>query len=226
LVILDAGRFATLEKVDVHAVAKPGQLSQITVLELCSAARLSGLFASVTAVEFGESEEPETLMSVLEDLLEQNRVVSLPVAALLTPGGSANTIMDWIMYGDVDILTTRVAKYWIPVSAPNALQVTAEEDDDDTEDDKRHVSTGLSKSRPTTLLQNWPMFAMYGRDDEKGRRAAEILQTKFQANVTELEGGNSFFTEQPRAFSKAVIEYLEPKFSRRERMFQEVTFEE
>jgi hypothetical protein len=226
LVILDAGRFAALEKVDVHATSKPGQLSQITVLELCLAARHSGAFASVTAVEFGESEEPETLLSILEDLLEQKIVTALPVAALLTPGGSANTIVDWILYGDVDILTTRVAQHWISVSAPTVLHVTADEDDDGTaEVDKRHVSTGLQKSRPTTLLQHWPMLAMYGRDDEKGRRAAETLQTQFHATVTELAGGHSFYTELPRDFSKAVIDYLEPKFSKKERMFQEITFQ-
>lgn len=183
-------------------------VGELAFLEFCHRAR--GVLDSITVVNLDTAVAPAVLLGVLEGLEKHNRVSALPVAALVTPGPSAGTVVDWILYGDVRVLTSRVARHWIPISADSVLQAVDEEDEEDTIE---NMSAALHSS-PLHMIENWPVLAIYGSTDPVGRQGAELLQAEVSGTVVaEIEGGPLCFLESPLQFSDTIIDYMEEQLT-------------
>lgn len=111
-----------------------------------------GYVDSVIALDVDHTTSTVHIVELLQELLRVQRISALPVAAIVTPERSSQTILDWIMYGDRYELMNRVTRHWIPISAgPYMLQAIA---DDQYDGDATTVTTGSKTTDEFTSKQN------------------------------------------------------------------------
>jgi hypothetical protein len=108
--------------------------------EYCrTAEQQMGYIDSIIVLDIDHTTSTVYMSNILNELLRARRISALPVAAIVTPEQSSQTILDWIMYGDRYELMHRVARHWIPISAgPYIFQTIA----DDQYDDDGIATTG------------------------------------------------------------------------------------
>jgi hypothetical protein len=227
VVILDGGSFFAKEQYHRNTMGVKQQIhvsedhvGERTFLELCHRADQRGVLHSITALDLDHAASsnaaagPDVLLGVLEGLLERKKVSALPVAALVTPGRSAETIVDWILYGDIAVLTNRVARHWIPVAVGDSVLQTVKDEDDDDEDVPGYSASATPRnSSPWQVIEHWPVLAIYGSSDETGRQSAELLQTEASAEIAKVEGGRFCYLDSPEQFSDTIMDYLEKQLT-------------
>lgn len=205
VILLNAGRYlspAYFNEATRGSIPK-GQYREKVFLDLCMSGR--GVVSSITALDVVNI-QLERLILILLKLKGRNRIRRLPVAAMITPGESADTIVDLLTYGDnVKILRTQVAERWIPVSSESVLEL----DDGETMDDEitENASAALRNSA-LELFQGWPVLAIYGSSDILARQGAELLEREIGAKSIKLEGGADCHEQTSNEFGKAVMGYL------------------
>lgn len=151
------------------------------------------------------------MLNVLQGLRDRNRLSMLRVAAVITPGASADTIVDWTVHDEgSERLQEKVAKHWIPVNAEGVLELTGDDNDDlaGSSDVIEHASVSLH-SGATDLIGDWSVFCTYGKDDIVAREGAERVQKEIASTqLAALEGGRDCHEKQTVHFAKLVLDYL------------------
>ena len=165
-----------------------------------------GYVDSVIALDVDHTTPTVHIVEILQELLRKQRISALPVAAIVTPERSSQTILDWIMYGHRDELMNQVTRHWIPISAgPYMLQAIA---DDQYGGDATTVTTGStttdefaskqynhtnrdipgdsrgdiapSMSLPSSSIfrqiDSWPMLIISGIEDRISQEAGPLLR--------------------------------------------------
>lgn len=205
VILLNGGRYFHPDYFNEARRAKipKGDYHVDVVLELCKNGK--GIVSSVTALDV-VSIQPDRLISILRQLKHRNRIQRLPVAALISPGESSDTIINWLSYGDdVRVLRKQIAERWIPVSSESLLEL----DDGEIIDDEitENASTPLRNSA-LELIRGWPVLAIYGSSDILARQGAELLEREVEAKTIKLEGGADCQEQVPHEFGRAVMRYL------------------
>ena len=165
-----------------------------------------GYIDSIIALDIDHTTSTLYIHNILNELLRVRRISALPVAAIVTPERSSQTILDWIMYGDRYTLMNHVARHWIPISAgPYILQAIA--DDQYSGDDTNTLTTtpdegslgerkhtkmdftdrirgdivGPSMSLPSSSIfrqiDQWPIFMISGIDDTISQDAGQLMSS-------------------------------------------------
>lgn len=159
-------------------------------------------FYTVTALDLPVSSSYRELQQVLE-ALQKERLVHLPVRALVTPSASGFALTSWIQsqedaesdHGNMqDFFQT-----WVPVAAGSVLKLT-------DEDWKR-----FSKSN-----HNIDVLAIHGDRDHMGKESSELLMTQISpknsenpaTRIIELPGGHPCYLDSPRQFVDTLRNYL------------------
>ena len=144
---------------------------------------------SVTALDFPVSADGARLQKILrglaigEGLLEPegNYVV-------VTPSASGKSIVSWINDGDLDELMETVG-LWVPIASPAI---------DTANVDKLHA----------LREQSWPILALYGDQDPRGKKVSQLLEKEANAKIKEFPGPHPFYFDIPEAFSKYLLENI------------------
>jgi hypothetical protein len=152
----------------------------------------------VTALDLSVNIGPADLQAVLQALQEQRLVARLPVTALVTPSASGAAVSEWItaMHEDNNKYPHDIRQYieaWIPVASNSVLKV----------DD---LALRAVKDA------NWPILAIYGDQDTKGKKSMQKLGQQAGATVKELHGRHPVYLDSPTEFILTILEYLNVEF--------------
>lgn len=143
---------------------------------------------SVVALDLDVKVSLDTLLSTLQEL-EQQRIIELPLAALVTPSASGQAIIDGLIQGRVSRMTSAIQR-WIPIACNAILKAPKPED--------------------FANLKSWPILAIYGNKDSPGMASSKILEKHSGAIVKELVGGHPCYFDSPVDFVAAVVKFLSP----------------
>jgi hypothetical protein len=176
-----------------------------------------GIIDSIIALDLDHTVRPSFLMKILKKLRQQRRVSALPVAALVTPESSAQTVVDWIMYGDSRTLMKDIARHWIPVSAGKSIMQAMEDDKDpvmDLDSELSELDEHASVSLPSTSIfrniEGWPILVVYGKGDDVGKQGADLLSNEVSSAMSvELGEGPLCYLMAAEQFITAVLIFLE-----------------
>lgn len=145
---------------------------------------------SVTALDLSHKSTHEPLVKLLKGLSEEQGLIELPLAALVTPSASGLGVVDWINKDPAQVV--RSVKLWIPIASP--------------------AVTKLQASRMKEMKERQPPFpvlAIYGdKDIPKGKERSELLRDKMGAEVVELQGKHSCYWDSPDAFIETLTTRL------------------
>jgi hypothetical protein len=170
-----------------------------------------GYIDSIIALDIDHTTSTLYISNILNELLRVRRISALPVAAIVTPERSSQTILDWIMFGDRYTLMNHVARHWIPISAgPYIFQAIADDQYDDgltgvfdTADDLRLGNQNITKmdttgsasdigpsiSLPSSSMfrqiDHWPIFMISGIEDTISQEAGQLLSSNEQYHSME-----------------------------------------
>jgi hypothetical protein len=145
---------------------------------------------SVTALDLFVLSDHEVLVGLLNALQNEQQILTLPVAAIVTPSASGYGIVDWInqdTQGFVDSV-----QLWVPVACGSVTSLNASK-------------MNLLKNAP----YEFPVLAIYGNEDTSGKRLSELLGDEMGAEVVELQGGHPVYLQDPDAFVETLSKKLE-----------------
>jgi len=140
---------------------------------------------TVTALDLHVRSTHDLLKQTLQGLAN-NQLVTLPLTGLVTPSASGFAIIDWLANGSVDQLKEYVSS-WIPVASPAVMQAT---------------------DKDLAALASFPVLAIYGDRDARGKQVSERLENTAGATKVELNGGHPCYLDSPDAFVDTVVKYL------------------
>ena len=140
---------------------------------------------SVTALDLPVNAGATTFQDLLRGLALGEGVLQ-PEGnyVVVTPSASGHTLVDWINTGDLDELTDQVG-LWIPIASPAIASAQADKLQDLKE-------------------RSWPILALYGDKDARGKKLSEQLKTRAGARVKEFPGPHAFYFDMAESFSKYV----------------------
>jgi pimeloyl-ACP methyl ester carboxylesterase len=143
-------------------------------------------YVSVTAIDLPVQADGEALRKVLRGLAFGEGVLQ-PEGnyVLVTPSASGKAIVDWINQGDHEELVETVG-LWIPIASPAIASV--------------------DKGKLASLRdQGWPILALYGDKDTRGKEVSEKLANEGGAKVKEFPGPHPFYFDIPKQFSDFLL---------------------
>ena len=208
MVILDGKRFFDKSKVGRGGnldIASEDYRNGETILQLCGQAARNRVLDSIIVLEMDGTEDPKKLMITLEELLNGNKVSSLPVAALVTPGHSSSLVIDWILYEDFATLSTRVAQHWIPIEAGSTVLQALGDGNDDMSAALQSIVSNNRSHHPLHVMDDWPTLAVHCTDDDNPSWV-ELLGAS--TSTGEVEGGSNCLVDQPSDMAAALLDYL------------------
>ena len=198
-----------------------------------------GYIDSIIVLDIDHTTPTLHIRNILNELLRVRRISALPVAAIITPERSSQTILDWIMYGDRYTLMNHVARHWIPISAgPYILQAIADDQNEDstftTADDFRLGDVNLTKMDATVRtrsdigesislpsssifrqIDHWPILMISGIEDTISQEAGQLLGGNEQYHSMDytkhsiLPGNTTCYLYHASMIIVAIIEYLQ-----------------
>jgi len=208
MVILDGKRFFDKSKVGRGGkldIASEDYRNGETILQLCGQAAKNRVLDSIIVLEMDGTEDPKKLMITLEELLNGNKISSLPVAALVTPGRSSSLVLDWILYEDFATLSTRVAQHWIPIAAGSTVLQALGDGNDDMSVALQNIVSNNRSDHPLHVMDDWPTLAVHCTGDDNPSWV-ELLGAS--TSTGEVEGGSNCLVEEPSAMATALLDYL------------------
>jgi hypothetical protein len=144
---------------------------------------------SVTALDLSHRANHQALKELLNGLQEQ-QLLSLPIAAIVTPSASGAGIVDWINNGENITDFEQSVQLWVPVACGSV--------------------TSLDPDKMEQLKTNeFPILAIYGDRDTGGKRQSIFLGNNMGADVVEIEGGHPCYLHSPDAFVETLTKKLE-----------------
>ena len=153
--------------------------------QLCSVEHFS-----VTALDLFVLSDHEVLAGLLNALQNEQQILTLPVAAIVTPSASGYGIVDWIIQDTQGFVDS--VQLWVPVACGSVTSLNASKME-------------LLKNAP----YEFPVLAIYGNEDTSGKRLSELLGDEMGAEVVELQGGHPVYLQDPDAFVEALTKKLE-----------------
>jgi pimeloyl-ACP methyl ester carboxylesterase len=105
---------------------------------------------------------------------------------LVTPSASGKAVVDWINRGDLAVLKQKIG-LWVPIASPAIVQL---------DDETLHA------------IKSWPILALYGDQDARGKQLSQRLVQKAGAAVKEFPGGHPFYLDVPNEFTSFLLEQL------------------
>ena len=144
---------------------------------------------SVTALDLPVTANAKTLQGLLKGMaMGEGLLQPDGNYVVVTPSASGHTMVDWINTGDLDELTEQVG-LWIPIASPAIAKAQVDK-----------LQTLKEKS--------WPILALYGDQDTRGKKLSEQLQTHAGARVKEFAGPHAFYFDIAEVFSKYFLSEL------------------
>lgn len=125
----------------------------------------------------------ETLNSLQDD---EQFLFTLPII-LVTPSASGYSMVDWIVRGNVALLSNYVST-WVPV-ATGSLPLASDDQ-----------VTSIMEYEPMTFV-----LAIHGNDDMAGARYSARLERLANATVVELMGGHAVYLQSPVDFVDTIL---------------------
>jgi len=147
---------------------------------------------AVAALDLSVRASPSDLMQTLQEL-QETKVVADPIDTLVTPSASGRAITEALLLKpdesyNVAALRQRV-RSWVPVACNSV--------------------TALRDPMRLSQLQNWPILAIHGSQDELGKRSTGLLKQYAQAQVQEIPGRHPCYLDSPLLFVEKVMAFLE-----------------
>lgn len=143
---------------------------------------------SVTALDLSIYAKHDELQEVMDALVSDGIIGSLPIDGIVTPSASGATLVDWIFNGDVSTLKDEIL-VWIPVAPPSVESYT--------------------QDQFTDKIGDWKVLAIYGDRDKMGKKVSEILgNATSDSKVVELSGGHPVYLWSQDEFVKTVVDYV------------------
>mmetsp|Transcript_29145 Transcript_29145/g.42996 ORF Transcript_29145/g.42996 Transcript_29145/m.42996 type:complete len:269 (+) Transcript_29145:320-1126(+) len=138
---------------------------------------------NVVALDLEVREGHVQLQNALKEV-EKQLSIPLPVSALVTPSASGFTVVDWL--DDMQKFSQYIQR-WIPVAPPSVLKVD---------------TTDLSR------LKSIPILAIYGSEDQMGKKVSKRLGEISGAQVVEIPGSHPCYLDSPEEFIRHVQAFL------------------
>jgi hypothetical protein len=171
-----------------------------------------GLVDSITILDLSHPISTLFLTNIMKELLRMKRISALPIAALITPEQSSQTIIDWMMYGEDHTQLLNLARHWIPISAGPYIQQAILDDQYPTitmTDSLDQSSASLPSSSIFRQVNQWPILVISCDDDMVSRNAAESLRTEHSLTTHSMISGNkSCYLHTPTIFITVVLDYF------------------
>jgi hypothetical protein len=146
---------------------------------------------SVTALDLSHRSHYPALVELLHGMQKEQEILSLPLAAIVTPSASGAGIVDWINH-DLDDFVQSV-QLWVPVACGAV-----------TELDPNKMEQLKKKN-----AQQFPVvLAIHGNQDAPGRVRSTFLQDEMGADVVELQGRHPCYLDSPDAFVETLLQRL------------------
>jgi hypothetical protein len=143
---------------------------------------------SVTALDLSHRSNHQALVELLHGLQNDQKLLSLPLAAIVTPSASGFGVVDWINQDIVDFVQS--IHLWVPVACP--------------------AVTNLDANKMEQLKNdNFPILAIHGDQDAPGKQRSSLLHDKIGADVVQLKGHHPCYLDSPDAFVETLMKRLE-----------------
>jgi hypothetical protein len=143
---------------------------------------------SVTALDLSHRSHHQSLVELLHGLQTEQKILTLPLAAIVTPSASGAGIVDWINHDMSDFVQS--VQLWVPVACAAVTELDA------------------SKMEQLKNDYKFPVLAMHGNQDAPGRERSKFLQDKLGAQFVELQGRHPCYLDSPDAFVETLVQRL------------------
>ena len=143
---------------------------------------------SITAIDLSHRSDRNALKRLLHGLQDEQGLIHLPLAAIVTPSASGHGVVDWINHETAEFVHS--IRLWVPVACPAVVQLQ----DEKMEELRR---------------QNYPVLAIYGDQDPSGPDRSNLLGRSMNAEVVEIKGGHPCYLDSPDAFIETLTKRIE-----------------
>jgi pimeloyl-ACP methyl ester carboxylesterase len=149
--------------------------------QLCANGKIN-----VVALDLSVSVDDGKLRSIVETLYTDRVLQKDGDYVLVTPSASGKAVVDWINRGDLAVLKQKIG-LWVPIASPAIAQIDEE--------------------RLQAVLP-WPVIALYGAQDTRGKKLSQGLIQQAGATVKEFPGGHPFYLDVPNEFTSFLLQQL------------------
>jgi hypothetical protein len=148
---------------------------------------------SVSAMDLPVQADYAKLQSLLK-AMKSEKLIEMPVV-LVTPSASGKSMITWMQQSSTVIKTVPdFIQLWIPVASNGLLSV-----------EEAQLGTFYETLR---VSNNFQVLAIYGDQDQSGKRSSLLLEKHMSAKVVELPGGHPVYLDVPKQFCDTVLDFM------------------